>query len=235
MKSRMVAVLALVALVALVACKDKEPEPPKGAEAFVAAMKKIAKAAAKGTKPEATPGDSKNPLAGLKALSDLGKKLATGMQKALGGKARGPVVNWRALKAFLPDSVGGWSARRPVRGSTGGMAGFRTSRVSRYYRSGTRRLRIEIIDTSLASFMRAGFAFAQGFDQDTDSMIRKGTKIAGHPTVLTYRKRSKSSRAQSLVGDRFLVKVRVSPAEKPDEATGILTQLDLKGIGALKR
>jgi hypothetical protein len=220
--------LGLVAL-ATWACKKKE-EPPPTAAAPVALPQAPAaptSPAAQGAAPTPpAPVDPKNPFA---ALAQLGKAL--GQATSSPG---GTVINWRSLQAFLPEKLGSWAAQGEVSGATEGLGTMQVSRVRRNYKQENRTLKIEIVDTTMAAVMRAPFALAQAMNVDSDRGWKKGMTIGGYPGVLEWRKRYNTSNAQVLVADRFLVRVRATPASSPDEASSVAAGLDLKGLAAAK-
>jgi hypothetical protein len=106
--------------------------------------------------------------------------------------------------------------------------------VQRRYQSGERNLSIEIVDTTMSPFMRAGFAFAQALNEDSSQGIKKGVKVGGHTAILEWNRRDNRSKVNVLVGDRFLVKVRVSPASNAEEAVTIAGTLNLSGLATVK-
>jgi hypothetical protein len=227
--------LAALTLVALVSCKKDEAAKPTTGQPAMPAAPGPAAMPAPPAMPAPSPGapaapqvDPKNPLA---ALQQLGQQLG----QAFGAKGgQGTVVNWRSLEPFVPAKIGDWAADGEVRGSTGGLGGLQASTVSRRYTSGERRLRVKIVDTTASPFMRAGFAFAQGMNQDSSEGIKKGIQVSGNTGILEWSKGSNRSKVAVLVADRFLVDVSVSPAANAEEASAIAGQLNLSGLAAVK-
>jgi hypothetical protein len=162
-------------------------------------------------------------------------ELAKGMaaMQALGG-AGGPVVNWRQLGAFLPDSLGELKAAHELDGKTEKMGALQISSAKRQYTSGESQVRVSITDSSGAPMMRAPFALAAMVEEDSSSGYKKGKKIAGYTAIVEWKERAKRSEVTMLLGERFVVNVEVDKAAKPDAAEAIAQSLKLDDLAKLK-
>jgi hypothetical protein len=194
------------------------PPPPPGAPA---------PAAAPGTSPGA-PGSplGNNPLATLQALGAAAQQLSQA-----GQASPGPVVNWRELAAFVPDTLGGFKARGEVDGSTTTMQGMQVSRVERRYEQDKARMRVEVLDTSFAPFLRVPFALAAAIQEDSSKGYKRGTSIKGQPALVEWQQRGRSE-AHVLAGQRFVVNIEVDAATQ-GAAEAVAEAFDVGGLAAL--
>jgi len=167
----------------------------------------------------------------VKQQTEMAKGLAA--MQALGASG-GPAVNWRKLAPFLPDAIGELKADGDVKGKTEKAGPMEHSNVSRDYKLGESRVDISIADSSAIPMMRAPFAMVAMISEDSSEGFKKGTKIAGNTAIVEWRDKSKHSEATALIGDRFIVKVEVSKAAKPEAAQELLAQLNLAEIAKLK-
>ena len=149
------------------------------------------------------------------------------------GKKLGPVVNWRKLAPFVPESLPGFESAGDLDGSTSGVGEIKVTRVRRRYRAGKRTATVAIQDTSLMPAIRAGFAMARNVTEDSTRRLRRPVEVGGQPGVLEWRKSGPRSKVQVLVGGRFLVEVSVRPAADTDEALALAGKLDLAGLADL--
>jgi hypothetical protein len=177
-----------------------------------------------GTKPSSLSLPSGAPADALKALDALGQ-LSKG-----GDAALGPVVSFRDLAPFLKDEIGGFKADRELDGKTTSMRGMQVSEVKRSYKNGEQTLRLSITDTSLAPFMRAGFAMAQMIQEDSTKGYKKGGEFQGHPGIAEW-KESGRSELHVLAGGRFLIDISISKASA-GAAEQLFGALDVPGIVA---
>lgn len=206
---------------ALVALAKDSAEAARAAEQAGEA----AEAAARAQIPEGTdPAQAKQQV-------ELAKGLAA--MKAMGGG--GPVVNWRQLKPFVPDTLGDFAAKGEVDGATKKMGGaMSVSSVERSYTAGERRLRLQVSDASMAPMLKAPFAMAAMMEEDTSRGYKKGKKIGGHTAIVEWDEGAKRSKATLLVADRFMVQVTVRSTDTPKDAESVAGALKLGELAALK-
>lgn len=169
-----------------------------------------------------------NPMQALQALGALGQQA----QQALGGQANmGPVVNWRDLSAFLPESLGPLKAAGEIDGETTSMQGLQVTTVKRRYKADKTGARLEIVDTSLAPFLRAPFAMVQMIQEDSSRGYKRGTQVQGQPAIAEWNEKGKRSEIHLLAGGRFLVNIDVDHATQ-GQAEVLVGSLDIAGIMA---
>ena len=169
---------------------------------------------------------------GLGAMAKLGKALAREMG-TVDGKT-GKVVPWRKLATFLPDSLGAFKAGGDVRGRTSGFAGMNVTTVRRNYRAGEKRLRIKIVDTTMAPMMKMGFTMALSVNQDSSKGFKKGKKVQGFPAMHECRKTRNRAKLSILVGGRFMAELLLRDAANADEIIQVAKSMNLTGMAALK-
>ncbi len=162
------------------------------------------------------------PADALKALEALGQ-LGKNAQAELG-----PVVSFRDLAPFLKDDIGSFKADGKLDGKTTSIQGMQISEVKRSYKNGEQRLRVSITDTSLAPFMRAGFAMAQMIQEDSTRGYKKGGQFQGQPGIAEW-KESGQSELHVLAGGRFLVDISISKASAGD-AEQLFAKLDVPAL-----
>ena len=75
---------------------------------------------------------------------------------------------------------------------------------------------------------------AKNFNEDSSEGIKKGGTVAGQPAILEWTKSSQRAKVSMLVGDRFIVHVRVNPAANIEAASSVAQQLDLAKLAVLK-
>lgn len=112
-----------------------------------------------------------------------------------------------------------------------------TTRVALGYEEGERRATLRVVDAARARDLVAGFAAAQRIGAidapGTDELVPTG--IAGRPGLASWSPETRTSEAQVLVADRFVVALTLTPAQVPEEAVELLESLPLERLEALAR
>jgi len=225
----------------LVGCQEQRDdvsnavEAAKGIAEFTQSLKKAGEQADKAgeaaeKQAEADLAAGKDPAL-VKQQTELAKSLAAAQALTGGG---GPTVNWRKLAAILTDDLAGLKADGDVKGKTEKAGPMEHSNASRVYKLGDSRVSVSIADSSAMPLLRAPFAMAAMISEDSSEGFKKGTKIEGNTAIAEWRERSKRSEVTMLVGERFVVKVEVNKAEKPEVAQDLIKKLPLTEIASLK-
>lgn len=218
----------LVAVTLITGCKKKEEVAEvEAAKALGEAAKALGAMSGKGAEGSAE---------AAKGAGDVGKALAEA-SKAMAGagaKPQGDVVNWRKLAPLLPDKLGDFASDGELKGSTNTVGTMKISEVKRRYKSGDKKLRVEIADAWLVPMLRTGFAMAQMVNQDGTEGVKKGVKVNGQPAVLEWRKARKRGKLTIMVGGRFFMKLSLRPSEDPDDVVKLAKGLDLSALAKLK-
>ena len=229
MKSAMIKALCGLMLVSVAAgCDKKEEGAKEGSAAAPAKAEKPKPTAPAAGQPKVDP--AQDPMAAAAAAK-------AAMAKALGnakGVVKGKVVNWRKLAPFVGDKLGAFAAKGELRGETGGMGGFKVSTVKRRYTAGEKRLRVEVVDVSVAPMLKSAFAMAQTISKDSTSGVQKGTTVSGNPAVLRWRKRRQRGKLTVLVDGRFIVTFKLRPAEDADAVLGVAKAFNFSGLAKVK-
>ncbi len=145
-----------------------------------------------------------------------------------------PVVNWRKLEPFLPDELGDFSSDKELKGKTATMGDMKATTVKRRYKAGKRSLKVEIIDTSMAPMLRAGFAMMKAYSEDSTEGVKKAIKVAGNPAMLDWRKKRSRGELNVLVAGRFMIKLTLRPCEKPEEVVAVAKKIDMAKLAKVK-
>lgn len=147
------------------------------------------------------------------------------------------LVSPRAIASTLPDRLGELRASADAEpGIELGLAP--TSRITRSYADDHgRRAVLRIIDAARAPELIAGFAAAQQLAvpgaADDDELLPTG--IADRPALASWSPAARTSEAQVLVSDRFVVALSIEPARSEDEAVEALEGYDFRALEALSR
>ena len=71
-------------------------------------------------------------------------------------------------------------------------------------------------------------------EEDSTQGFKKGKTVAGHPAIVEWKAKSKSSTASALVAGRFIVNVRASGGDSDSDAETILAALKLDELAKLE-
>jgi hypothetical protein len=166
---------------------------------------------------------------------------AADAMKALTGAmagATGDSVDFREMRALLPETLGGLK-RVAIEGSKTNTMGINASIAKAEYQGeGDRqnqRIRVEMTDIAgLGPMAAMAFAWANvEVDKETQNGYEKTTTINGFRTMEKFDKQSKRGELDLMVANRFVVKME---AENVDMATFKQTAnaIDLKKLASLK-
>lgn len=235
--------LFVLSLFALVACGEKI-EAAKQAAAAAAALSEQAQAAAQAGEAAEEAGEAaaKEAAANIPPGTDPeAAKQQIEMAKAFGAmgamaqaQGTGPIVNWRQLEPFFPDSIGAFQADADFKGKTNTMGGMKVTNGQRRYKAGDRRAKITITDTHMASMLRAPFQMAAMVQEDSSEGYKKGTKIGGHTAIVEWHKDRQRSKAMLLVADRYMMEVEVTKTTTDDDAQKLAQAVGLDKLAGLQ-
>jgi hypothetical protein len=150
-------------------------------------------------------------------------------------QAAKPVVDFRDIRALLPESLPGMK-RTDVHGERTGAMGMTISFASAVYKQdkGRGTVTIKISDLSGTGAM----AFAQmgmmgEIDRETDEETERSVTIGGHRGIEKYNTRRRAAELNLFVASRFHVELSGNDVESRD-LRDVLNAIDLKKLEALK-
>jgi hypothetical protein len=163
---------------------------------------------------------------------------AEAMQKAMtAGKQNVQLVDFRELKALLPETLSGLK-RVDITGERSGAFGMSVSKAEARYAAGDggASVRIEITDMGgmpgVAAMAQFGW-MAADIDRENDDGYERTTTIAGHKAFEQYSKGGRSGSIQAMVKSRFMVEVRGDEVEV-DALHAALKALPLDKLAGLQ-
>jgi hypothetical protein len=227
--------IVATAVVLGLGCK-KEPPPPPPTSPLAQALEQAAQAADHAG--QAAQQGQLAARAGAQNAQQASANLAQAMQMLGGQNAGGPrvePVNFRELKALLPESLPGFK-RTSANGEKAGAMGVVMSQASADYSGdGGAHVGIKMIDVGSMSgplaLGLAGWASAE-IDRETETGYEKSTVLGGHKAFEKYDNRSKHGEVNVLVGNRFIVEVRGRDV-KVDDLKAAVGKLDLAKLATL--
>jgi hypothetical protein len=217
---------ALALVVLLFGCKSQEEkrvelaraqlaqaqeQALKAQEQLASAHKQLAESADKlGQQGEAlgAQGAALGMQAAAAGLQAAGAAL-TGLAGAAAGAGKAPLVDFRELKALLPEKVGGLS-RVSASGEKSGAMGVGVSHAEGKYKGdGGARLKLKISDVAGMGGMGAAmFGLAMvDVDKETDDGYEKTSTVGGRKSFEKYSGKSRRGELKLLVGNRFVVEI----------------------------
>ena len=147
---------------------------------------------------------------GQPSQADMAKTVEA-MQKAMATQSKVELVDFRELKALLPESLSGLK-RMNASGEKSGAMGFSVSKAEASYGNDEgASLDIEITDMGgLNNFAAmAQFAWAMHeIDRETQTGYEKTVTLDGYKGYEEFDRESKAGKVQVMVKGRFLVEVR---------------------------
>ncbi len=230
-------------------CKStEEKKRDEAAEAFSDATAQLAKAAEKLASARAADGVEKGAQGAEKAAAGM-QNAAQAMKnwaKAMHGTAPGDAtpdkaaaqaepVNFRDLKALLPETVGGLK-RTSSSGEKTGITGLTISQAKASYElEGGKQLDIKIVDTggSGSPIAIAAFGLAMvEIDREDDNGYERTSKINGFKAFEKWNSKKEQGEYKVLVANRFVVELEGKKLTM-DTLKSAVAAIDLSKLAAL--
>lgn len=151
------------------------------------------------------------------------------------GTNAAPVVDFRELKALLPQEISGIK-RTSASGEKNSAMGMNVAEAQGMYETDDGSLTIKITDMGgMGQFMmmaQAGWASAE-IDRESDDGYEKTTTVAGYKAIEEYSSNTKQGTIKILVGQRFMVEILGDNMDmEPVKAAA--AAIDLKKLETIK-
>jgi len=161
------------------------------------------------------------------------QQMAQGFQQMAQGSGSAKVVDFEALKGFLPE-VNGWT-RRDSHGEQLSMP-VAYSRAEANYEKGESRIELEITDTALSQLLLAPMAMflSSGYSERSDDGFKRAAKIAGQPGLEEWNSTSNRGEVTAVVGKRYIVHATGNDVETLDAVRQVVEAVDFGSLAALK-
>lgn len=173
---------------------------------------------------------------GIKGLDDFVDNMKE-VQKGYEEGKKYDVVDFRDLKALLPESLGD-QKRANAEGEKTGAMGFTVSKAEADYNNGdySKRIDIEITDisgaTGFAGIAAWGWAMAD-IDKESETGYEKTIKYKGHKAYEKYDSQGEYGSIEVLVSGRFMVSVNGNNVPM-DEIKSALDQIDIGKLESMR-
>jgi hypothetical protein len=135
---------------------------------------------------------------------------------------------------LVPKSFEGFRAKSDPEGrdiDLGEGASFAV--LKRGYAKGGVWLEIEVVDTEGSKALRALFDKTRELDRDTQEAVIKAIKVQGYKAVAQWNTTSRDARVTVLAENRYLVNVRVRPADGIANAVSLAEKIDFTELAKL--
>jgi len=173
---------------------------------------------------------------GIKSLDDFVDNVKE-VQKGFEEGKKYEVVDFRDLKALLPEAVGDLT-RANAEGEKTGAMGFTVSKAEADYNNEdySKRIDIEITDisgaTGFAGIAAWGWAMAD-IDKETETGYEKTIKYKGHKAYEKYDSQGAYGSIEVLVSGRFMVSVNGNGVSM-GEIKSAIDQIDIGKLESMK-
>ena len=146
-----------------------------------------------------------------------------------------PVVDFRALKALLPESLDGFT-RTSATGEKNTAMGMTVSQAEGRYEQGDASIEINLSDNGgmggLMSFAQAAWASSE-IDRETDTGFERTTTYGSHKAREEYDNEDQRGTIEILAGGRFMVKATGYKVAW-EALQSAVKKIDLDALAALK-
>ena len=151
----------------------------------------------------------------------------------MGGGKQVEAVSTDALKALVPESLGGMS-RASMSSEKSGALGMQVSKVDAEYSAGGARLSLHISDAGSATGILglANWASVTS-EREDDSGYEKTYKSRGHMVNEKWNKNNNSGEYNLVVANRFVVEIRGNGVDM-DAIKSAADEIDIDALAAMK-
>jgi hypothetical protein len=142
-----------------------------------------------------------------------------------------PLATPAALRRILPASVAGTTSAGPSLGPT--RAGEKSiSVVSQLYSRGDHEIYVKITDTAQAAFMRDSVLKRLDTPGNAGNGFMHSRLVAGQPAIVEFYPAASNNKLTALVGNRYVVDVRITRASSPYDAIKVFEALPLSKLAS---
>lgn len=144
------------------------------------------------------------------------------------------VVDFRELRALLPESIGGYQ-RKEISGEKNAFMGMTISMAQARYENKPAVLSVKLTDyagTGYASIMAAGWAMTE-VDRETERGFERTVTIDGHRGLEKYDNEARFGELQLLIAGRFMIELTVRDGS-PEDLRKAVSALPLAKLASLK-
>jgi hypothetical protein len=134
------------------------------------------------------------------------------------------------LAPVVPQHIVGFLARGPIVQGPSAAGGEPIAMLSRTYADAARELYVKVTDTARVPALRAAALDQLGAVGNAASGYLHGRLLSGYPATVQYYPKAKNAQVVVLLGNRYLVEVRVVPAQSAQEAILLAQRLPLSGL-----
>jgi hypothetical protein len=139
-------------------------------------------------------------------------------------------VDFRKLKKELPSSIG-WMKRTSFEGERAGVLGIKTSVATATYESGTKEIKISIVDIGGFKSALRGLAIWSELevDKESDHGYERTTEIEGYKAFEKYDSRKEDGEIALIIEDRIVVTIEGENIDE-DDLRKALKKIDLDDL-----
>ncbi len=159
--------------------------------------------------------------------------MAKGLEQMTKASANAEVVPFETLGAAFPQ-VNGWT-RDDIKGSTTNFP-IKMSESKTYYRDGDSRIRLEVMDATLAQMMFIPFSayLSANFSERSSDGYKKGTSVKGEPAFEEVNTKNDTAELTVVVGKRFIVSAHGNKGTGIDKVRAMVEQMDFGKLTSAK-
>ncbi len=126
-----------------------------------------------------------------------------------------------ASLARFPDAIGAFRAAGATRPGVAELGGRRLVSAERSYDDHGREATLRILDVSTEPSLVRSFAVARELTVDELDLLTKPIRVAHEPALVQWTRETGESEVQVLVDERYLVTLKIWPADRRDEASDV--------------
>ncbi|MBC7172458.1 MAG: hypothetical protein H5U40_08540 [Polyangiaceae bacterium] len=135
------------------------------------------------------------------------------------------------IESHFPDSIGAFSAVGETRDGAAELRGRRLVSAERSYGSAGREATLRLVDVSREPALISSFGLSRDLAIDELDALTRPMRVGHQPAVLQWSRDTGESEVQVLVSSRYLVSLKIWPADRREEAAELLPRTIIDGLG----